>query len=189
MSARAFPLLSAPEGEVDGPRHNDAISRGWRQEPTADARGERRRPTLRVRRWPLRPGHETRPLRLSGHVIKALLRRQRLAPRVPGASHEALLSCHGAPRPFGSIGLKAIVIPLELDRSRPRGRGGGRVRQQRDARPIRPDDARPAGGRLFPDVHLAEMHLPGQRPNSSGVNDPKLTESRSAVARAVPGRA
>ena len=32
------------------------------------------------------------------------------------------------------------------------------------------------GGALFPDVYLAAMHLPGQRPNSSGVNDPKLTE-------------
>jgi len=32
------------------------------------------------------------------------------------------------------------------------------------------------GGALFPDVYLGAMHLPGQRPNSSGVNDPKLTE-------------
>jgi peptide/nickel transport system substrate-binding protein len=32
------------------------------------------------------------------------------------------------------------------------------------------------GGQLFPDPYLASMHLPGQRPNSSGVNDPKLTE-------------
>jgi len=32
------------------------------------------------------------------------------------------------------------------------------------------------GGALFPDPYLAALHLPGQRPNSSGVNDPKLTE-------------
>jgi peptide/nickel transport system substrate-binding protein len=32
------------------------------------------------------------------------------------------------------------------------------------------------GGILFPDPYLAALHLPGQRPNSSGVNDPKLTE-------------
>ena len=32
------------------------------------------------------------------------------------------------------------------------------------------------GGVLFPDPYLAGFHLPGQRPNSSGVNDPKLTE-------------
>jgi len=32
------------------------------------------------------------------------------------------------------------------------------------------------GGILFPDPYLASMHLPGERPNSSGVNDPKLTE-------------
>ena len=32
------------------------------------------------------------------------------------------------------------------------------------------------GGALFPDPYLAAFHLPGQRPNSSGVNDPKLTE-------------
>jgi ABC-type transport system substrate-binding protein len=31
-------------------------------------------------------------------------------------------------------------------------------------------------GQLFPDPYLGSMHLPGQRPNSSGVNDPKLTE-------------
>ena len=32
------------------------------------------------------------------------------------------------------------------------------------------------GGVLFPDTYLAALHLPGQRPNSSGVNDPKLTD-------------
>ncbi len=32
------------------------------------------------------------------------------------------------------------------------------------------------GGQLYPDPYLGAMHLPGQRPNSSGVNDPKLTE-------------
>ena len=32
------------------------------------------------------------------------------------------------------------------------------------------------GSALFPDPYLAAFHLPGQRPNSSGVNDPKLTE-------------
>jgi peptide/nickel transport system substrate-binding protein len=32
------------------------------------------------------------------------------------------------------------------------------------------------GGQLFPDPYLAAQHLPGQRPNSSGVNDPRLTE-------------
>jgi peptide/nickel transport system substrate-binding protein len=32
------------------------------------------------------------------------------------------------------------------------------------------------GGVLFPDPYLAALHLPGQRPNSSGVNDSKLTE-------------
>ena len=32
------------------------------------------------------------------------------------------------------------------------------------------------GGQLYPDPYLGAFHLPGQRPNSSGVNDPKLTE-------------
>ena len=32
------------------------------------------------------------------------------------------------------------------------------------------------GGQLYPDVYLAGMHLPGRRTNSSGVDDPKLTE-------------
>jgi peptide/nickel transport system substrate-binding protein len=32
------------------------------------------------------------------------------------------------------------------------------------------------GGALFPDPYLAAFHLPGQLPNASGVNDPKLTE-------------
>jgi ABC-type transport system substrate-binding protein len=32
------------------------------------------------------------------------------------------------------------------------------------------------GGILFPEPYLASLHLPGQRTNSSGVNDPKLTE-------------
>jgi peptide/nickel transport system substrate-binding protein len=32
------------------------------------------------------------------------------------------------------------------------------------------------GGVLFPDPYLASFHLPGQRTNSSGVNDPKLTD-------------
>ena len=32
------------------------------------------------------------------------------------------------------------------------------------------------GGQLYPDPYLGGFHLPGQRPNSSGVNDPKLTE-------------
>jgi peptide/nickel transport system substrate-binding protein len=32
------------------------------------------------------------------------------------------------------------------------------------------------GGVLFPDPYLAALHLPGERTNSSGVNDPKLTE-------------
>jgi ABC-type transport system substrate-binding protein len=32
------------------------------------------------------------------------------------------------------------------------------------------------GGALFPDPYLAALHLPGERTNSSGVNDPKLTE-------------
>jgi len=32
------------------------------------------------------------------------------------------------------------------------------------------------GGLLFPDPYLAALHLPGERVNSSGVNDPKLTE-------------
>ena len=32
------------------------------------------------------------------------------------------------------------------------------------------------GGALYPDVYLSAMHLPGHRTNSSGVDDPKLTE-------------
>jgi peptide/nickel transport system substrate-binding protein len=32
------------------------------------------------------------------------------------------------------------------------------------------------GGVMFPDPYLASFHLPGVRTNSSGVNDPKLTE-------------
>jgi peptide/nickel transport system substrate-binding protein len=32
------------------------------------------------------------------------------------------------------------------------------------------------GGQLFPDPYLAAFHLPGQQPNASGVDDPKLTE-------------
>jgi hypothetical protein len=32
------------------------------------------------------------------------------------------------------------------------------------------------GGVLFPDPYLAALHLPGQRPDSSAVNDSKLTE-------------
>jgi peptide/nickel transport system substrate-binding protein len=32
------------------------------------------------------------------------------------------------------------------------------------------------GGVLFPDPYLAALHVPGERTNASGVNDPKLTE-------------
>ncbi len=32
------------------------------------------------------------------------------------------------------------------------------------------------GGQLFPDPYLAAFYLPGQQPNASGVDDPKLTE-------------
>ena len=39
------------------------------------------------------------------------------------------------------------------------------------------------GGQLYPDPYLGGMHLPGQRPNSSGVNDPKLTEMIRAQRR------
>ena len=41
------------------------------------------------------------------------------------------------------------------------------------------------GGPLFPDPYLTAYHLPGQRPNSSGVNDPRLTEMIRLQQRTV----
>jgi ABC-type transport system substrate-binding protein len=44
------------------------------------------------------------------------------------------------------------------------------------------------GGQLYPDVYLAGMHLPGRRTNSSGVDDPKLTEMINLQRRTLDAR-
>ena len=44
------------------------------------------------------------------------------------------------------------------------------------------------GGQLYPDVYLAGMHLPGQRTNSSGVDDPKLSEMIRLQRRTLDAR-